>query len=171
MTSISSPTLLATFSNNHASSSKLPHVVLSPVIGASESLAVAAVQGDGIWTYDVSSQSRATLSLLTTSQLNTLRPTTSFTVSPSTTFASPALSFIPTPLSEKAKSKQKANGGTGVVAMDVDGAVGEDAQDPMARVTMVVVMSGDQIRQDQQGKIIWVWKGEEGGEKQEVSVR
>lgn len=55
MSSISTPTSLATFSNPHASGSKQarPHVALSPVFGQSN-LAVAAVQGDGVWTYDVS---------------------------------------------------------------------------------------------------------------------
>jgi len=56
-TSISTPASLATFPQPHASTSKLPHVTLSPVEGGegNAALAVAAVQGDGVWTYDVSS--------------------------------------------------------------------------------------------------------------------
>jgi hypothetical protein len=56
-TSISTPASLATFPQPHASTSKLPHVTLSPVEGGEGNavLAVAAVQGDGVWTYDVSS--------------------------------------------------------------------------------------------------------------------
>jgi hypothetical protein len=81
-TSITSPTSLATFSIPHASSSKIPHVTLSPVYGEDnvsrpaqnlggssahntnnnnnngytyQRQAVAAVQGDGVWTYDVGS--------------------------------------------------------------------------------------------------------------------
>lgn len=54
MASITTPTSLASFSSPHASSSKTPHVALSPVLGRSKEWAVAAVQGDGIWTYDVS---------------------------------------------------------------------------------------------------------------------
>lgn len=53
-TSISTPASLATFSQPHASSSKLPHVTLNPVEGGDDLHAVAAVQGDGVWTYDVS---------------------------------------------------------------------------------------------------------------------
>lgn len=53
-TSISTPASLATFTQPHASSSKLPHVSLSAVEGGDGSYAVAAVQGDGVWTYDVS---------------------------------------------------------------------------------------------------------------------
>jgi hypothetical protein len=55
-TSISTPASLATFPQPHASTSKLPHVTLSPVEGGEGNavLAVAAVQGDGVWTYDVS---------------------------------------------------------------------------------------------------------------------
>lgn len=58
-TSISPATSLATFSIPHASSSKLPHVTLNTVEvlsgkQGSQRLAVAAVQGDGVWTYDVS---------------------------------------------------------------------------------------------------------------------
>jgi hypothetical protein len=52
-TSISTPASLATFQQPHASSSKLPHVTLSPVEGGQGNQAVAAVQGDGVWTYDV----------------------------------------------------------------------------------------------------------------------
>ena len=55
MASISASTSLATFTTPHASSSKLPHVSLNPVYGGNAELAVAAVQGDGVWTYDVSS--------------------------------------------------------------------------------------------------------------------
>ena len=60
MTSISSPTSLASFQYAHASSSKLrqSHITLSPVHGAASPLAVAAVQGDGVWTYDVSHVAR-----------------------------------------------------------------------------------------------------------------
>lgn len=53
MASVSSPTSLASFSYQHAQSSRYPHVPLSPVHGT-EGVAVAAVQGDGVWTYDVS---------------------------------------------------------------------------------------------------------------------
>jgi hypothetical protein len=58
MASISTPTSLATFTSPHASSSssKLPHIALNPVRGSKAKLAVAAVQGDGVWTYDVGHQ-------------------------------------------------------------------------------------------------------------------
>lgn len=54
MAGISNPTSLATFQNARASSSKLSHVALSGVSGSDGSLAVAAVSGEGVWTYDVS---------------------------------------------------------------------------------------------------------------------
>lgn len=53
MATISAPTSLATFPYAHASSSRAPHVTLGPVHGRPK-LAVAAVHGDGVWTYDVS---------------------------------------------------------------------------------------------------------------------
>ncbi|CAK9785466.1 hypothetical protein CC85DRAFT_330400 [Cutaneotrichosporon oleaginosum] len=79
MASISSPTQLATFQNAQASSSRLPHVQLAPVHGSRGRLAVAAVNADGVWTYDI----------------KTLRPTATYTVPPSTGFTSAPLSFIP----------------------------------------------------------------------------
>jgi hypothetical protein len=51
----SSPASLASFSTSAASSSKLPHVAVSAVDGSDGKLGVAAVQGDGVWTYNVSS--------------------------------------------------------------------------------------------------------------------
>lgn len=56
MASISAPTLLATYQSSHASSSKDRHVSLAPVYGSQGELAVLAVQGDGVWTYDVGTQ-------------------------------------------------------------------------------------------------------------------
>lgn len=53
MASIAAPSSLATFSYAHASSSRVPHVTLAPVHGSKGRLAVAAVHGDGVWTYDV----------------------------------------------------------------------------------------------------------------------
>ncbi|WVR05325.1 hypothetical protein IAU60_002339 [Kwoniella sp. DSM 27419] len=144
MASISTPTQLATFSQPHASSSKAPHIVLSPVIGNPNS-AVAAVRGDGVWTYD----------------LSTLRPTTSFTVPPSTSFTSNAVSYwttsVPVPKSRNVDGEQEEE------QMDVDaGADLESTEAPLSprreRVTLVGV-----------GKEIWVWKGEEG-DKEVISL-
>ncbi|WRT67285.1 uncharacterized protein IL334_004252 [Kwoniella shivajii] len=81
MASLSTPTQLATFSQPHASSSKSSHITLNPVIGDS-GCAVAAVKGDGVWTYN----------------LSTLRPTTSFTVPPSTVFTTSPISYWSTKL-------------------------------------------------------------------------
>jgi hypothetical protein len=55
MASISAPTTLAIF---HAQKQKQPaasssNVTLAPVDGSNGRLAVAAVNGDGVWTYDV----------------------------------------------------------------------------------------------------------------------
>lgn len=54
MASITTPSSLATFDYAHASSSRVPHITLGPVYGSKGKLAVAAVHGDGVWTYDVS---------------------------------------------------------------------------------------------------------------------
>ncbi|BEJ11039.1 hypothetical protein CspHIS471_0104610 [Cutaneotrichosporon sp. HIS471] len=85
MASISAPTQLATFPNAQASSSRLPHIQLAPVHGSRGRLAVAAVNADGVWTYDI----------------KTLRPTATYTVPPSTGFTSAPLSFVPEDDEEK----------------------------------------------------------------------
>jgi hypothetical protein len=56
MASMTTPSSLATFDYSHASSSRVPHITLGGVHGSKGKLAVAAVHGDGVWTYDVSSQ-------------------------------------------------------------------------------------------------------------------
>ncbi|ODN83191.1 hypothetical protein L202_01379 [Cryptococcus amylolentus CBS 6039] len=131
MASISAPTSIATFPQPHASTSKLPHVALSPVVGDARS-AVAAVQGDGVWTYD----------------LSTLRAATSFTVPPATTFTTSPISYWTT--KTKAKAPAANDGG-----MDVDepeaGALNLETETLKERVTVVGV-----------GKEIWVWRGEDG---------
>ncbi|WWD16075.1 hypothetical protein CI109_100500 [Kwoniella shandongensis] len=140
MTSISAPTQLATFAQPHASSSKLPHVRLSPVVGDARS-AVAAVQGDGVWTYD----------------LSTLRPTTSYTVPPSTVFSTSPISYWTTRSPVKDTTEE----------MDVDEEEEEEEEEEVSaksgktekeRVTLVG-----------SGKEVWVWRGEEG-EKEVVSL-
>ncbi|GMK59580.1 hypothetical protein CspeluHIS016_0801860 [Cutaneotrichosporon spelunceum] len=85
MASISAPTQLATFANAQASSSRLPHIQLAPVHRSGGRLAVAAVNANGVWTYDI----------------RTLRPTATYTVPPSTSFTSAPLSFIPEDDEEK----------------------------------------------------------------------
>lgn len=54
MTSIAAPSSLATFPYTHASTSRAAHITLAPVHGSKGKLAVAAVNGDGVWSYDVS---------------------------------------------------------------------------------------------------------------------
>ncbi|WWC69310.1 uncharacterized protein I206_103248 [Kwoniella pini CBS 10737] len=151
MASISTPTQLATFPQPHASSSKLPPVTLGPVNGDSGS-AVAAVQGDGIWTYD----------------LNTLRPTTSFTVPPSTVFSTIPISYWKT--TTRTVSKEKPNADTTEIqeVMDVDededldDEEGEEEDDELIeekeRITLIGV-----------GKEVWIWKGDEG-DKEIISI-
>ncbi|ORY24961.1 hypothetical protein BCR39DRAFT_545369 [Naematelia encephala] len=119
MASISSATSLATFPLPHASSSKLPHISLNPVLGSDEQLAVAAVQGDGVWTYD----------------LSTLRPTTSFTCPPSTIFSTKPISYHSKVLNRK--DKQKAEEET----LDIDMAGDTVPQ----RVTLVGVYGGEDV--------------------------
>ncbi|WWC60934.1 uncharacterized protein I303_103510 [Kwoniella dejecticola CBS 10117] len=158
MTSISTPTQLATFSQPHASSSKLPAVTLSPVIG-DPGCAVAAVRGDGIWTYD----------------LNTLRPTTSFTVPPSTIFSTSPISYWKTTTKTipKASTSGSYNGVVEVQEVmdldeneeldeageeDDDDEDGEQMIEEKERITMVGV-----------GKEVWVWKGEDS-DKNVISI-
>ncbi|RXK40670.1 hypothetical protein M231_02127 [Tremella mesenterica] len=133
MTSISPLSSLATFTSPHASSSKRPqpHVTLSPVVGAADK-AVAVVQGDGIWTYD----------------LSTLRPITSFTVSPSTIFSTRALSYMPM---SKGKEKQK-DGDSQMNQLD------------RRRITLVGVQTGENVAKDVEGNTLRAWRGEDGSE-------
>ncbi|WVW82925.1 hypothetical protein I302_104939 [Kwoniella bestiolae CBS 10118] len=137
MASISTPTQLATFSQPHASSSKTPHVTLSPVVGDSK-CAVAAVRGDGIWTYD----------------LNTLRPTTSFTVPPSTVFSTSPISYWVTQTERAPKDQSQGVVEVSEDDMDVDAEEDEDEEETVEvreRTTLVGV-----------GKEVWRWVGEEG---------
>lgn len=71
MATLSAPTLLATFNDSGAlaSSSKTApnHVSLSEVEGSEGRLAVATVQGNGVWTYEVSLDSIFSMMWLTKS--------------------------------------------------------------------------------------------------------
>ncbi|ORX33750.1 hypothetical protein BD324DRAFT_638442 [Kockovaella imperatae] len=147
MTSISSPTSLATFSNAQASSSKLhqSHVMLSAVHGAATPFAVAAVQGDGVWTYD----------------LNTLRPTASYTVQPSTIFVTRPISFMPPPRHPpKGKAKAKAP-----VQDAVDDPMDADSG-PTSRTTVIGIGKGDKIKRSEEGRFLWMWRKEDDAEKE-----
>lgn len=151
MASISSPSSLASFSSSHASSSKRPHVSLNPVQGREDGLAVAAVRGDGIWTYDVSDPFRGCTpnAKYTDTQLASLGPTTSFTVPPSTIFNTAPISFYPpSRVGTKSSGKQKAD-------TEAEPTHGE-------RYTAVGILEGEKVKKEEQGRVIWVWKGEEG---------
>ncbi|AAW41928.1 hypothetical protein CNB04100 [Cryptococcus deneoformans JEC21] len=144
MALISSPTSLTTFSQPHASSSKNPHVRLNPVVGDKKS-AVVAVQGDGVWTYD----------------LTTLRATTSFTVPPSTVFTSSPVSFWTT----KTVSAPQANDQGGEdEGMDVDQYEGLDGP----KETQIEIK--ERVTAVGAGKEVWLWKGEEG-EKEVIRIK
>jgi phosphotransferase system IIA component len=190
MTSISTPTSLATFQTAHASSSKLQHVSLSEVELSGSKLAVAAVQGDGVWTYDVGSDLLSTLSsghawlmisYVLLVQLQTLRPTTSFTVPPSTSFSSRPLSFVPpsAPASgpgsgagpkgqsfkAKTKTNEKAKANEDDMEVDeLDLADQNPSKEPL-RVTAVGVAP-----QGKDQPAVWIWEGEEGAEKKIIKV-
>ncbi|WWC89874.1 uncharacterized protein L201_004802 [Kwoniella dendrophila CBS 6074] len=173
MTSISTPTQLATFSQPHASSSKTPHVTLNPVIGDS-GCAVAAVRGDGIWTYD----------------LNTLRPTTSFTVPPSTVFSTSPISYWVTrtrTITSSAKEKLPENDVPRVIeVMDVDDADEDDEElvfepvdeDEEEDLDLDVEGEEDEVKTIKEkerttmvgvGKEIWLWRGDDG-DKEILSI-
>ena len=87
-------------------------------------------------------------------QLSTLRPSTSFTVAPSTQFNTGPVSFYPpSRLPSKSSGKQRAE--------EVgEGDVSEDSR--AERVTLVGVLQGDKVKAEEQGRVLWVWKGEEG---------
>lgn len=85
-------------------------------------------------------------------QMSTLRPVTTFTVPPSTSFNTSPISFYPTPRhGAKAAGKQKA-----------EESMQTDEEDTGARVTVVGVSKGEGVRGEQEGKTVWIWKGEEG---------
>jgi hypothetical protein len=183
MTSISTPTSLATFQTSHASSSKLQHVALSEVELSGSKLAVAAVQGDGVWTYDVGSDLPSQLSLglaeliisfVLLTQLQTLRPTTSFTVPPSTSFSSRPLSFVPTASgaggglkgqNSKTKTDEKSKANEDDMEVDeLDSADQSPSKEPLRMTAVGVVPQG----KDQPA--VWIWEGEEGAEKKVIKV-
>lgn len=84
-------------------------------------------------------------------QLSTLRPVTTYTVPPSTSFNTAPVSFYPPSRhSSKAEGKQKADG--------------HHAQEEGSgeRITVVGVQRGEGVKKEQEGKVIWAWRGEEG---------
>ncbi|ADV19528.1 hypothetical protein CNB04100 [Cryptococcus gattii WM276] len=144
MALISSPTSLTTFSQPHASSSKSPHVSMNPVVGDKKS-AVVAVQGDSVWTYD----------------LTTVRATTSFTVPPSTVFTTSPVSFWNTKTVSAPQAKDQDGEDEG---MDVDQNEGSDGP----KATQIEVK--ERITAIGVGKEVWVWKGEDG-EKEVIRTK
>ena len=84
--------------------------------------------------------------------MSTLRPVTTFTVPPTTTFNTSPVSFYPALRhGAKAAGKQKAAETTDT-----------DEEGSSARITAVGVCKGEGVRGEQEGKTVWVWKGEEG---------
>ncbi|KAL0254090.1 hypothetical protein I308_101469 [Cryptococcus tetragattii IND107] len=144
MALISSPTSLTTFSQPHASSSKSPHVRMNPVVGDRKS-AVVAVQGDSVWTYD----------------LTTLRATTSFTVPPSTVFTTSPVSFWTTKTVSAPQAKDQDREDE---EMDVDQNEGSDGP----KATQIEVK--ERVTAIGVGKEVWVWKGEDG-EKEVIRIK
>lgn len=80
-----------------------------------------------------------------------MRPTSSFTVPPGTTFASTPISFVRKP---RAKDKGKAQD----EGMDIDGS----APAGRTRITAVAVEQGEGIDKAARGKIVWTWTDDEG---------
>jgi hypothetical protein len=79
-------------------------------------------------------------------QLSSHRATTSFTVSPSTRFSSSPISFhISSSPSAPTKIKQ--------------------------RRTVVGIAHGEDVGKDEQGKVVWIWDGDDVYEKRSISVR
>jgi hypothetical protein len=87
-------------------------------------------------------------------------------VPPSTIFATAPTSFYPSGpvITKKAKDKQKATEDD----MDVDAI---DNVEKPARLTLVGIQKGEGLKKGNEGKALWVWRGEEGAEKEVVSVR
>ncbi len=97
--------------------------------------------------------------MLTSTQLISLRPTASFSVPPSTIFSTRPISFYPnaiTPASRRTKEKQKARDDT----RDLDGQAGDVSGHE--RITIIGVQKGEKVKHDHEGKVLWVWRGEDG---------
>lgn len=90
-----------------------------------------------------------------------MRPTTSFTVPPSTTFALSPISFHYKSRG-KAKAKDQDDG------MDVDGS--DPALPTNERYTAVVIDKGEGLAKGAKGKVIWIWAGD-GATHRAITVR
>lgn len=92
--------------------------------------------------------------------MKTLRPTTSYTVPPSTIFTSHPLSFLPPPVASTEKGKGKAIPQT----EDAEMSSSVDSEDAVPsgprRTTMIGVKGVEQGKGKQSGEI-WCWRGED----------
>jgi hypothetical protein len=76
---------------------------------------------------------------------------TTYTVPPSSSFNTTPLSFYPTSRhSSKAEGKQKAD----------DFHAQEEGSGQ--RITVIGVQRGEGVKKEQEGRVIWAWRGEEG---------
>ena len=94
-------------------------------------------------------------SLTDCGQISTMRPTTSFTVPPSTIFATRPISFYPPP-----RVSNKPTKTPNVIEEEDVSMEGDDVS--TQRVTAVGVLKGEKMGDEEQGRVIWVWRGEEG---------
>lgn len=150
MLALGQPTLLAAFPV--ASSSKSTDaldrpLLVAPVQGSEQPEAVTAVQGNALWIHDVSPP-RTHLTYSDTSQLSSHRAITSYTVPPSTSFHTKPISFHARVGQADAEGKGKRK----------------------ERRTAIVLHKGEGVGAGQEGKVAWVWTGEEVFEKQAVQV-
>lgn len=116
-------------------------------------------------------------------QLQTLRPTTSFTVPPSTSFSSRPLSFVPTESASGSGAGPKGQSSKGQTSqtntktnekskaneddMEVDEPDSADqnpSREPLRVTAVGVVPQGKDL------PAVWIWEGEEGAEKRVIKV-
>ena len=45
------------------------------------------------------------------------------------------------------------------------------SSDPSSRITLVAIGQGEKVRKVEEGRILWVWRGDEGAEKERLLVR
>lgn len=96
-----------------------------------------------------------------TCQLKTLRPTTSYTVPPTTSFSSRPLSFIPSNSPGLIKGKGKASPQDEDAEMSSSIATEDAVETGPRRTTLVGVESAEKGKGGKRSGEIWCWRGDD----------
>jgi hypothetical protein len=80
-------------------------------------------------------------------------------------FSTSPISFV-----SRGKAKQKAKERDEDVAMDADESGVQGAVNLPERYTAIGVSKGEGVDKKSEGKVLWCWRGEDGSEKDKVTV-